>query len=395
MCGGAADPLAMHRGAWTALMAAAGMAGRPAAAAAAGSRGGSRVATGDGDGDGNGGAGGGRGAGGGGAAGRLRDGELERIFLAANWEEDRQSPEGQSNPDTALTRPEWLEALVRTAAAAEEAGALQPAGAAAAAAAASGGDATASGGQPKAEPTMHSLAAPPPAAAAAADPNADPSRPRPPQLDVDLEPSVPVLDLDEIERDAAAAHAAAAAPQEAAAPKAAALAPSPTAAAAAGGRNGSPTAPTAVVPPSPTAPARRSASAASAASANTKAAAAAAAGRPSGLAASLVRLLDEHLFPNVPPAALVDPAELRDTRLRTPEVAAVMAEHSGLLQALFSHYAGLARVRGGGGSGGGDRRLLQLPEWLELCGEGGLLGAGFTQREARLAFAHSRARLHN
>ena len=43
--------------------------------------------------------------------------DLDRIFLATNFEEDRASEEARNNLDNALMRFEFLEALVRTAAA--------------------------------------------------------------------------------------------------------------------------------------------------------------------------------------------------------------------------------------------------------------------------------------
>ncbi|GIL46226.1 hypothetical protein Vafri_3260, partial [Volvox africanus] len=133
-----------------------------------------------------------------------------------------------------------------------------------------------------------------------------------------------------------------------------------------------------------------------------------------GLAPDLVsavrRLLYECFLPNVAPGALVEPNNFRVARLCQPDVLQWFQQQGPLLKALYVHYRDLGRVPGpatsrpgtatrsgaaivpGAGQGGTERRRLELSSWLELVGEGRLLSAHFTVREARLAFMASRAR---
>ncbi|KAG2491243.1 hypothetical protein HYH03_010450 [Edaphochlamys debaryana] len=87
MCGGMADPFAMHLVAWGALVRDAGVVEEGAGGRVEGEAGGSAV----------------------------RASDLDRIFLLANFEEDRKSEESKANLDNALMRFEFIDALVRTA----------------------------------------------------------------------------------------------------------------------------------------------------------------------------------------------------------------------------------------------------------------------------------------
>ncbi|GLI59200.1 hypothetical protein VaNZ11_001036 [Volvox africanus] len=127
-----------------------------------------------------------------------------------------------------------------------------------------------------------------------------------------------------------------------------------------------------------------------------------------GLAPDLVsavrRLLYECFLPNVAPGALVEPHNFRAARLCQPDVLQWFQQQGPLLKALYVHYRDLGPTPGsatsrsgaaivpGAGQGGTERRRLELSSWLELVGEGRLLSAHFTVREARLAFMASRAR---
>eukprot|EP00198_Chlamydomonas_reinhardtii_P011316 XP_001700653.1 predicted protein [Chlamydomonas reinhardtii] len=101
------------------------------------------------------------------------------------------------------------------------------------------------------------------------------------------------------------------------------------------------------------------------------------------LAGAVRRLLDECIIPRVVPGALVDPDEFREMRLYTQDVDELYDKHAALLKAIYGHYKDLARDSGAAG-------WLDLPEWLELLGEGRLYHSHFTVREARLAFVWSR-----
>ncbi|GIL71490.1 hypothetical protein Vretifemale_2031 [Volvox reticuliferus] len=137
-------------------------------------------------------------------------------------------------------------------------------------------------------------------------------------------------------------------------------------------------------------------------------------GDDEGLAPDLVsavrRLLYECFLPNVAPGALVEPNNFREARLCQPEVLRWFQQQAPLLKALYVHYRDLGRPPGsatsrpgtatraganiapGAGPGGTEGRCLELSSWLELVGEGRLISAHFTVREARLAFMASRGR---
>ncbi|KAG2423715.1 hypothetical protein HXX76_015105 [Chlamydomonas incerta] len=106
------------------------------------------------------------------------------------------------------------------------------------------------------------------------------------------------------------------------------------------------------------------------------------------LVGAVRRLLDECIIPRVAPGALVDPDEFREMRLYTQDVDELYDKHAALLKAIYGHYKDLARDSGAAG-------WLDLPEWLELLGEGRLYHSHFTVREARLAFVWSRMRYYD
>jgi hypothetical protein len=59
---------------------------------------------------------------------------------------------------------------------------------------------------------------------------------------------------------------------------------------------------------------------------------------------ALVRILEEHVLPNLPAEALMDPNEFRFTRMYTQEVEEVLLEYNSLVEATFqvraAHFLG-------------------------------------------------------
>ncbi|GAX86341.1 hypothetical protein CEUSTIGMA_g13753.t1, partial [Chlamydomonas eustigma] len=96
------------------------------------------------------------------------------------------------------------------------------------------------------------------------------------------------------------------------------------------------------------------------------------------------RLLDQYIFPYVPPESRLDANVFRNQRLYTEDVDIYLKEKKLLLRSIFDHYRQLANAS--------DDMFLDLPEWLELMEESGLYHKYYTVREAKLAFIWSRMR---
>ncbi|KAL6759102.1 hypothetical protein V8C86DRAFT_1376225 [Haematococcus lacustris] len=99
-----------------------------------------------------------------------------------------------------------------------------------------------------------------------------------------------------------------------------------------------------------------------------------------------IRLLEEHLLPLASPEALLDANAWRRSRLYTEDVDLLLQANKGWLQAVYEHYRGLLLGMKEGSL------LLDMREWLQLLTDTGLFHKHFGTREAKLAFVWARLR---